>query len=495
MFDIVLPIHVAYGTLSFIISSINNIFLLFYMSTFLYVYKIDSTSFYIGETLFLVWNSINDPLFGWISDSDAFKNKHEKKNKDMDDIVAKRLNALSKFGPLFALSFLLFWFQVFPVGLQFSLALCLYDSFLTMVDLHHQSLLADLVIDSNARVKLNTYCSIFSAAGTITVFISFTLWNKEDMVFFQIFCCCIAFFAIIGFNICCDSMKQFYFASSNVGRKISTAAAANESNIVAVKKYIRQVFQHRNFLIFSFINLIQVFHCHFNSNFFPLVLNQLLGQSLAPQSGAVLLGLSFLIPHLNNLYFLQLCRKYGSFCIIQVLFLVKLFLGAIMWKIGSSYWYILCLFVASNRVFTEGTCKLLNLVITDLVDEDYVKFRRKTPVSALIFGTVAFLSKPGQTLAPLLGSYLIYLNTGQSIFLNKNEDGDRNDWLKEVSSLAIDPEIVREGSFRVLVSIPIFSAIMQIIAWHFFSLHGKYLEKIKSQRSVEKTYIHGSQEV
>ena len=64
-------------------------------------------------------------------------------------------------------------------------------------------------------------------------------------------------------------------------------------------------------------------------------------------------------------------------------------------------------------MFTEGTCKLLNLVISDLVDEDCVLHRRKQAVSALVFGTASLLSKPGQTIAPLLGTTLLAIQTGQ----------------------------------------------------------------------------------
>ena len=68
--------------------------------------------------------------------------------------------------------------------------------------------------------------------------------------------------------------------------------------------------------------------------------------------------------------------------------------------------------VGSNRVFTEGTCKLLNLVISDLVDEDVVLHSRTQAISALMFGTVALLSKPGQTLAPLIGTWVLSAQTG-----------------------------------------------------------------------------------
>ena len=68
----------------------------------------------------------------------------------------------------------------------------------------------------------------------------------------------------------------------------------------------------------------------------------------------------------------------------------------------------------SNRVFTEGTCKLLSLVISDLVDEDFVLHGRHQAVSALIFGTSALLSKPGQSFAPLVGSWVLSLQTGKN---------------------------------------------------------------------------------
>lgn len=69
----------------------------------------------------------------------------------------------------------------------------------------------------------------------------------------------------------------------------------------------------------------------------------------------------------------------------------------------------------SNRVFTEGTCKLLTLVVTDLVDEDLVLNHRKQAASALLFGMVALVTKPGQTFAPLLGTWLLCFYTGECL--------------------------------------------------------------------------------
>lgn len=80
-----------------------------------------------------------------------------------------------------------------------------------------------------------------------------------------------------------------------------------------------------------------------------------------------------------------------------------------------SYSFTLACFFStgSNRVFTEGTCKLLTLVVTDLVDEDLVLNHRKQAASALLFGMVALVTKPGQTFAPLLGTWLLCFYTGE----------------------------------------------------------------------------------
>jgi len=54
-------------------------------------------------------------------------------------------------------------------------------------------------------------------------------------------------------------------------------------------------------------------------------------------------------------------------------------------------------------------------VVSDLVDEDAVIHGRPQAVSALMFGTVAFLSKPGQTFAPLVGTWLLTVLTGNQV--------------------------------------------------------------------------------
>ncbi|XP_033755959.1 transmembrane protein 180-like [Pecten maximus] len=479
-----------YGAMAFFQTVLHNIFLLYHVDLFVSVYKIDKMSFWIGETIFLIWNSFNDPLFGWLSDKQYLSpsKKNSENSNSALEIVTNRLNALMYNGPLLAVSFILFWFPWGFPGLQFVVCLCLYDGFLTLVDLHHSSLLADLAVSAKERTKLNTMSSLFSAFGSASVFFSYSVWSKENLHSFRIFCSCLAVFAFVGFVVAANLMKQerkrtlkksFSYDDSWSNRSDEYDDPVGPSVKPGIGTFVSQLGKQYNFIWFTIMNLIQVFHCHFNSNFFPLFLENLLGNSVSSSFGSFLIGISFLAPHVNNLFFLELCKRYGVYAVIQLLFSIKLALSLFMFFMGPNNMWLLCLFIASNRVFTEGTCKLLNLVISDLVDEDYVIHNRKKAVSALIFGSTALLSKPGQTLAPLVGIWLLSIQTGHDIFQTSDK----------IVSLQVDeagqnsPEQYRQGCFNLLVYIPILCAIVQIAVWSQFKLHGHRLRWVKSCRT------------
>ena len=116
--------------------------------------------------------------------------------------------ALMKYGPLFTLSFLCIWFRWCHPSIQFVICLCLYDGFLTMIDLNHLALLADLALSSDDRATLNWYCSVFSGCGSLSVFLSYRFWNRDNMNSFHIFCTILAVFSLVGFLVSSLLLKQ-----------------------------------------------------------------------------------------------------------------------------------------------------------------------------------------------------------------------------------------------------------------------------------------------
>ncbi len=81
-----------------------------------------------------------------------------------------RFRALRIGGPLMAASFAIFWFPwpLIPASLQFGLALCVYDGFLTWVDQSHSALLVDLVSTPAERAQMTMLTSVFGLVRAVS---------------------------------------------------------------------------------------------------------------------------------------------------------------------------------------------------------------------------------------------------------------------------------------------------------------------------------------
>ena len=158
----------------------------------------------------------------------------------------------------------------------------------------------------------------------------------------------------------------------------------------------------------------------------------------------------------------------------------KLALAGTMLILGPSSWLLVCFFVASNRVFTEGTCKLCNLVMSDLVDEDYLLNARTQSVSALLFGTNALLSKPGQTIAPVFGTWYIAKMSSSTIFSSDVVFGDMRSTQERMAEVD-NQALLKHTVFQLLVWVPIFCSIVQLFAWSRYTLKGDSLQTMRKR--------------
>eukprot|EP00047_Mylnosiga_fluctuans_P024398 m.160374 g.160374 ORF g.160374 m.160374 type:complete len:481 (+) comp9849_c1_seq3:242-1684(+) len=457
--------HLAYGGAAMCKSLLHNIFLLYHVEVFLQVWRIDGPSFWLCEAMFLVYNCLNDFVAGALSDSAQLEgiaasiptSTHTDQRVSFQTIQ-KRLRAVSHGGPLFCGAFLLFWFPwTEHVALQFAVALIAYDGLLSYMDVNHSALLVDLAPTEAERARYVQANAIFSAIGSASVFVSFVLWDPEAIGQFQLMCVVMAALCAVGFVLCGRELREqcMHIKKMDAGEDVNERPSKAMSPLRMVRIwgiFLGQMLANRNFMLFSGLHLVQVFHCHFNSNFFPLMLSRLLGGHISRSLQSLLLGISFTLPHINNYYFSKAVATRGAYDVIRALLWVKTAMAAVMFWTGPDSVLLLCIFIASNRIFTEGTCKLLGLVISDLVDEDYILRRRAHPLSALIFGAAALFAKPGQTIAPLLGTTAL----------------DR-----------IGAAGIQQGVFYLLVLVPLCCGAVQLLCWAAFSLRGDALHAVQ----------------
>lgn len=113
------------------------------------------TSVISPQVVFMVWNAVNDPLFGYLQD-----------NSRIRCCSLRRLSILYG-APLYSLSFLLAWFpwrSYYPgdwlSGLHLVVALCAFDGLLTFVLLAQCALFAEISNNHQNRLRLVQYSQV-----------------------------------------------------------------------------------------------------------------------------------------------------------------------------------------------------------------------------------------------------------------------------------------------------------------------------------------------
>lgn len=102
----------------------HTLFSFYYVKVFLQVFKVNEYWFNVAQVLFMIWNAINDPLFGYVQDLGGTWMKDRSK-------------IFTYFGPFLVFSFWILWIPwrnddhtpKFVEGLHLIVGLFLYDAF------------------------------------------------------------------------------------------------------------------------------------------------------------------------------------------------------------------------------------------------------------------------------------------------------------------------------------------------------------------------------
>lgn len=107
------------------------------------------------KVVYMVWNAVNDPLFGYLQD-----------NSRVPCCSQRRLSILYG-APLYSLAFLLAWFPWrsyapgdWLSGLHLTVALCAFDGLLTFVLLAQCALFAEISSHHQNRIRLIKYSQV-----------------------------------------------------------------------------------------------------------------------------------------------------------------------------------------------------------------------------------------------------------------------------------------------------------------------------------------------
>ena len=117
----------------------------------------------IAATIYAIWNALNDPLFGYITDNTRSKR-------------GRRIPYMRFTAPFLALTFILVWFAPPKAGQQtlfwwMLVTMLLYDTCYTIIGLVYSALLPEVTESDAQRNGLQVSSSLFSMLGTLLGFL------------------------------------------------------------------------------------------------------------------------------------------------------------------------------------------------------------------------------------------------------------------------------------------------------------------------------------
>ncbi|XP_077389466.1 transmembrane protein 180-like isoform X2 [Festucalex cinctus] len=392
------PAALAYAMTTLGAAMINNIFTFYYVKLFISKYKISEGAFHKSQVVYMLWNAINDPLFGYLQD-----------NSKMACCSQRRLSILYG-APLYSLAFLIAWFPWrsyapgdWLCGVHLIVALCAFDGLLTFVLLAQCALFAEISSHHQNRLRLIKYNQVASLLGSSSVlFCGMLSKNMEDFTAFQAFAVIVAILSC-GCMLYTGLRSQTQFDAEASNDFADPASYSLKSSASTVKTLTWQILTNRDFRLFVLMNFFQVFMLAFFSNFTLIFTEHLIPPHvLSSLARSVMYGAGFICPQLLVLSCDRLLHSLGYYRIILYTFYLEVLMGAFMLALGAQNYRILALFVTLSMVMVQAAFSLFGLPLADIIDTDMQKYKRSSPISSMVFGTNALFTKPAQSLAPML---------------------------------------------------------------------------------------------
>lgn len=399
---------VALAAGQFGLSLMQTLFMFYYVKVYLNVFKISEAYFAIAQALFLVWNAINDPLFGYLQDSST-------------SWLSNRRAVMRRLAPAMAISFIIMWqWMPYEQGIHLSVSLFFYDAFFSAIGVAWSAMFAEVEGGVVGRASAMKHSQLAILLSVNVIPIAEKISGSLDNFFsFQVMTIVVAVLGVLCMFHCSDP----YFSKTE---SLPTTASKrdDERNLLSNEEKseikdqselsitsVKQLLVRRDFLAILFVNFIHNARSVMHLNFASITTELLIPSSILPK-GSVSLAIFYaactLAPQIIAILSEGIVVRMGAHSLAQVSFLATVIASSLLYLVGSSP-YMVMLYMFVDSVAVHSTAPLFNILISEFIEDDHRRHERNKPLSSLVFGVNALFVKPAQSIAPL--AVVHYLNS------------------------------------------------------------------------------------
>jgi len=428
-----------------LISGVYGALLLYFYQVYL---GLDAFFIVIAAILYAIWNAINDPLFGYISDSKSFGKR------------GRRIPYMRFTAPFLALTFIIIWFVPinwgdFYIFWWMLITMLLYDTCYTIIFLVYSALLPEITEDDRERGEFQKYSSLFFLIGTILGFLipDFLRPKVGQTSLTPLY---IGMVIIGVFGAICILITTYRFKERPEFTQIDKPLGLVDS--------LKYTFKNRSFLILTSANFMSIFMQSMLVGLMFYLADYVLQVSTMYLLVALFVGLLIGVIFANIF-----AGKFGVVKANQILLVIASIPLILLPFLPVSFIYISLLFAGFGL---SGPLVLTNVLFAQVADEDETKSGVRREAS--FFGINAFITKPAQSLALALAPVLLQL----SGFLTPDAGGQ----------IILDQPESAVFMIKIVIGLlPGVAILLGAIILIWYPLKGEYLKEV--QEKVLKMHV------
>jgi GPH family glycoside/pentoside/hexuronide:cation symporter len=396
----------------------------------------------LASLIYGIWNAINDPVFGFLSDNTRSK-------------LGRRIPFMRYTAPFLALSFVLVWLapqQAKDVWIfvWMLVSMILYDGCYTLIMLVYSALLPEVSESDTERNHLQISSSLFGMVGMLLGFLipDFFRPQSGNPSFLPLQT------AMVVVGITC--MLLIMATTYNVKERLEFTKVDKPLSII---DQIKATFSSKSFLVLV------------AQNFMSILVSSLVTGSMyyladyVMKTSTIVLLIYIFVPMLIGIPVTNIIRKRVGVLKAQQILLVISGVGLCALTFLPNSLVPVALVLAGFGL--SGPQTLTNILFAQVADEDEVRtgVRRE----GAFFGINALVTKPAQSIAIALSPWILQLTH----FVTRNSN---------------DGQIVLDQPASALFGIKLFMGLIPGIAMllgalilFLFPLKGKHLEAVQSK--------------
>uniref|UniRef100_A0A915PT21 Uncharacterized protein n=1 Tax=Setaria digitata TaxID=48799 RepID=A0A915PT21_9BILA len=349
--------------------------------------------------LFVIWNAINDPLFGYIQDVST-------------TWFHCRTKVISYMGPCLAVSFLILWFpwsstyqlsSPYVVGSHLIVGLFLYDAFYSCVNVAWNALFAETTCNKSERISALKF-SQFAVLLSVNV-VPITEKLTNGLTDFRIFQCISVGISILAL-LCFKVTGSLQYQKNLLLEDLPSATPLHEKSekkFMHAFKITKQILTKSDFRIITITYFLHACRSAIHLNFATIATELLIPEKIM-MKGSWKMSLFYaactLIPQLLVILSGNMITRVGAASVIRKSFMASMITSVFLLIFGYNRPYLIVLFMLFDSISVHSIAPLYQVLMADYADDDMIYFSRQKPVSTIIYSLAALLVRPAQSIAP-----------------------------------------------------------------------------------------------